>query len=57
MLERSRSQCKKTCLKKNFRLFSQNKKMKFESEQYTAVKKVYDTASQSMGDMIVFKKK
>ena len=33
------------------------KKMKFESEQYTAVKKVYDMASQSMGDMIVFKKK
>ena len=33
------------------------KKMKFESEQYSAVKKVYDMASQSMGDMIVFKKK
>ena len=33
------------------------KKMKFESEEYTAVKKVYDMASQSMGDMIVFKKK
>lgn len=34
-----------------------SKKMKFESEEYTAIKKLYDMASQNMGDMIVFKKK
>ena len=34
-----------------------SKRMKYESEEYSAVKKLYDMASQSMGDMIVFKKK
>lgn len=34
-----------------------SKKMYHEAEAYTAIKKVYDMACQSMGDMIVLKKK
>lgn len=33
------------------------KKMNYEPDEYSAIKKVYDMACQSMGDMIVLKKK